>query len=341
MGITFRPCDSGWNQLLQRFSGHTIFHTEEWLGIISRVFKAELRKFLVYDGQGGEPSGMFPLFSIRRGPLRIFASPLSGWATPRLGPLLEGIDPGGFMEGLNDMLSGERAHYVEVSFVSDVSSELPESFGYNLETRYTYILRLEPDEGVMWGKITSKCRNMVRKALKNGVSIYEPDSDGWIGLYHDMALDVYSRSGRLPPIGERYLREIWETLRPRNAARVLMAEYEGVTIAGAIFLIYGDWAYYWDGVSYRAYNRVAPNNLIQWEFIKWASGNGVRMYDMIGANNPGIAKFKASFGPELFGYTYAYRNLSPISSMARTFYRKFAPVTRKLRRWMFELRRTV
>jgi lipid II:glycine glycyltransferase (peptidoglycan interpeptide bridge formation enzyme) len=125
-------------------------------------------------------------------------------------------------------------------------------------------------------------------------------------------------------ISRQFYTHVFNTFQPKNA-KVLFAEYKGQLIAGAVFLLYKDSLYYWDGVSYSygELRRFSSNNLIIWELIEWASKNGFKIFDMVGAQVPGIAKFKASFGGDLVAYPYLHRSTSLFSSVGRALYKRF------------------
>lgn len=325
-----------WDQTVQHFDRATIFHTRPWLEIVSEVYDARLRLFGIYEGD--EQMGLFPVFSVRKGPFDVLASPLSGWVTPYLGPLVPEGRLGDFIQAFEDLLTREGPDYIEIVFPDQREGPFNEK-GFSIELRSTYILDLEPDVDIMWGKLEGKCRNMVRKAQRNEVQVVVVESDSHFDEYYRMAQEVYEKSNRPPAIPRSFFLKLWDRLQPIGRIRVLMAEHSGRPIASAIFLTYKDTVYYWDGVSYREGNRLAPNNLIQWELIQWATQAGYRRYDMLGADLPGVAHFKGSFGPERVNYTYIYKGLTSQARLGRVLYRKGMPVVRALQRKMQNLRR--
>lgn len=340
VGLELREVDrrstDKWDRIVWGFSGSTIFHTAPWLEIVSEVYNAPLRLFGIYEGN--KQIGLFPAFSVRKGLLDVLASPLSGWATPYLGPLVPEDRLGDFMEVFGSLLAHEGIDYVEVAF-SDKKGEPFDEKGFSVELRSTYILDIEPDVDSMWGKLDSKCRNMVRKAQRNEVQVVVVEPDAHFDEYYRMAQDVYERSNRPPAIPKSFFLKLWARLQSTGQIRVLMAKHKDRLLASAIFLTYKDTVYYWDGVSYREGNRLAPNNLIQWTNIEWATQAGYRRYDMLGADLPGVAHFKGSFGPECVHYTYIYKSLTPQARLGRVLYKKGMPVVRSLRRKLQDLQR--
>ncbi len=326
-----QPTPEEWNGLLSDFDDATVFHTVEWMRILADLFHLRPRFFTII--QGDKIVGVFPLFSMRKAFFNVMASPLLGWATPHLGPLAPEEALLGSLISLERIFAKEKVEYFEVSFTKEIQETALRNNGFKTERKWTYLLEIEPDPDKMWGKLKSKCRNMVRKAEKNNVTVTIAQDSSWIDEYYEMAKDVYDKSSRLPPISKHFLQKVWAVFHPQRRVRVLLAQYNGKVIAGAVFLIYNQTVYYWDGVSYRRYNQYAPNNLLQWELIKWASENGLVRYNMIGANIPSIAKFKASFGPKMVAYTYAYRNCTPRAAIGRSLYLRMMPTIRRIEKY--------
>jgi len=147
--------------------------------------------------------------------------------------------------------------------------------------------------------------------------------------YYELSVGVYRRQEKEPPFTKEYFTALWENLHSSGNLVVLLARHEGKIIAGAIFPRDRQVGYYLDGVSDREYNKIVPNNLVQWEYLKRAQAQGIQLYDMIGANIPSIAKFKKSFGSIERNYIYAYRNRSIAARVGRTLYAKHGATIKK------------
>lgn len=318
-----------WDEHLDRFPDATPFHTRDWLECLEEVRGANWIPLGIF--KGGKLVGLAPIFSLTRGFLKLLASPLTGWATPYLGPLCGEGELEDALRALRCMASECRAAYLELTLLpgKDIGD-----IGFRKEIRTTYILDLEPDEGAMWKKLKGKCRNMVRKAERSGVEIREVGSPGFFNTYWEMAEEVYAKSRRPPAIPLKFFRRLWDRLRPKGKFKVLAAEHRGKSIAAAAFLLYRDTAYYWDGVSFIWAYSLAPNNLLQWAFIRWAAKQGFSRYDMLGADIPGVARFKASFGPRLEAYSYLFLPLTLPGRLARALYGRGAPLARAVEYWL-------
>ena len=304
-----------WNEIVKESPYGTIFHTLEWMEILAKIFKVEELHLGIY--KNNELIGVFPAFLQRKGIFKLITSPLREAATPYGGPLIkENLLKGVFLAF--DKFT-KSIGYVDVTFSPkmDLNGKILRSSNY--EERFTYILNLDQGIDDIWKNLNKKCRNMIRKAEKSAVEIIEGDKKECLEEYYKMVEDTYKKSNIKPPISMKYYKTLFGVLYPNNL-KVIFAKYDGKFVAGAIFPYFDNRIYYWDGASYQEYNKVAPNNLIQWHLIEWAVENGFTVYDMIGANIPSIAKFKASFGGDMVKYFYVYKFNSVMAKYGRKAY---------------------
>lgn len=151
---------------------------------------------------------------------------------------------------------------------------------------------------IIWENLTSKNRNVIRKAQKNGVRIYNGRS---VELYRkfreiyngtmdkDNAVDYYY-------FGEQFYDSVLYDL-PRNA-QIFYAEYEGQIIAASIMLsANGRMNYHLSG-SLREYANLAASNLLLYEAALWANANGCKTMHLgggVGSGEDSLFKFKRAF----------------------------------------------
>jgi CelD/BcsL family acetyltransferase involved in cellulose biosynthesis len=321
-----------WDQVVARFAAATVFHTHDWMTAVGRLFGVEKLPLGVF--QSGRMVGAFPTFRARKGPLRVMAAPLGGWATYYGGPLVDASLQSAVLKAFDALLNQGRIDYAEIRYPHLSAVEALREQGYYVEEKHTYVLSLDQPIDQLWKGMKSACRRAVRKAQRSGVEVIEPDHKSFLEDYYELAKDTYRKSNRLPPLSARQLGMVWDTLNETQRVKVLLARHEGRVIAGAIFLLFQDKIYYWDGASCRDGLSLRPNNLIHWILIEWAVGHGYRTYDMLGANIPSIARFKQTFGCGLQPFCYAYKCLSWRAALGRALYRKAMPSLRAWRRWL-------
>jgi CelD/BcsL family acetyltransferase involved in cellulose biosynthesis len=319
--------ESVWDDFVATFEGGTIFHTLAWMGVVEKLYQAEKLPVGIFDG--AEMIGVFPLFRVRRGPLAFLTSPPGGVGYG--GPLVGKSHYRAVMEQLDSLLKRCGASYIEFRSLENLTPTTLTARHYTVQQLQTHVLSLAQEPQKLWRGLKSECRTAVRKAWKENVKIVEATDKGFLDVYYEMAKDTFSKSNRPPPLSKQAYNIVWDMLRPYERIKVLLAKHDDKVLAGGIFLHFNQRVYYWDGASFRAYYRLNPNNLLHWTLIEWGASNGLREYDMLGANVPSIARFKRSFGGEAQTYTYAYKDVTLPAYFGRRVYHWLVPRIRRIR----------
>lgn len=151
---------------------------------------------------------------------------------------------------------------------------------------------------IIWSNITSKNRNMIRKAEKAGVIIkHGKDFEllkKFIDIYngtmdHDNADKYYYFE---MPFYESIYQDLGDNFE------IFYAEYEGNIIAASI-MIYanGKLNYHLSGSKYE-YRNLAPSNLLLYKAALWGNSNGMSSFHLgggLGSGEDSLYKFKAAF----------------------------------------------
>lgn len=150
----------------------------------------------------------------------------------------------------------------------------------------------------IWNNITSKNRNVIRKAKKNGVEIYwGRDSnlyDTFVKMYNstmdkDNATDYYY-------FDKDFYRCILNDLKYNSL--MFYALYENRIIAMSIIIFANDRMHYHLSASIDEYKYLAPTNLLLYEVACWGNANGFSHFHLgggVGSSKDGLYKFKSSF----------------------------------------------
>ena len=151
---------------------------------------------------------------------------------------------------------------------------------------------------VIWNNITSKNRNVIRKAIKNGVRIY----NGRFPEIYRQFRDIYNKTmdkdnaEEYYYFGESFYESVLEDL-PQNA-QVFFAVKENTVIAASIFLsTNGHMNYHLSG-SLREYSSLAPTNLLLYQASLWGCANGYKTLYLgggVGSGEDSLFKFKRAF----------------------------------------------
>lgn len=146
----------------------------------------------------------------------------------------------------------------------------------------------------------------LHKAQKNGLTVRlgtEADLPAFCEMMEQVAQknDFEARS-------ESYFRSFLAGLG--DAARLYLAEHEGVPVAASISVLQGDRGWFMYGCSDRACLKFCPNELLQWQMQCDALRAGCRWFDFRGVegrpveDNPkyGLHRYKQGFGADFHAY---------------------------------------
>jgi CelD/BcsL family acetyltransferase involved in cellulose biosynthesis len=322
-----------WTELLKTAPSATIFHTNEWLTVLERTYGYEFRRLGFING--GHLVGGIPVSIRRRFIYRIAGSPASGMVTPYQGPVCEDVSNyGTVFEAFWRYAVSMGWDFVEVTPAPD--SPLVDwrrtDLGVRCEARQTICLDLTRGETNLFQEMDPDCRKAIRQAEKRGAVVKEVGANGndWIDPYFDASSELYRRQHRPPPIPRAFFENLQDVFAARGTLKILVATHENEMIAGAVFLVDEGTLYFCDGVSRSAYNYLRPSNLLQWAIICWACRQGLRTYDMVGGNIPGIARFKKGFGGRSVPYVAFQRSNGWLAHLGERGYKLLAPLARRV-----------
>lgn len=178
----------------------------------------------------------------------------------------------------------------------------------NFNEIYRYgssVLDLTQNEDVIFSNIHSKHRNVIKKAQKEDVGVFEDTSEQGIYDFYKIGVETYARSNK-EALEIAYLLKYFFALNKTGNIKIFFAKKDNVIQAGAIFLVSKHMSIYWHGASI---NNCATgsSNLLQWEAIKYFKQNGTKIYDFGGCSDldekaKSISRFKSRFGGMTFNY---------------------------------------
>ena len=166
-------------------------------------------------------------------------------------------------------------------------------------SRHTVALDLSDDD--IWiHHISSKNRNMIRKAEKEGVTIVESDDyETFRKLYNCTMTDLHAEDFYFFP--KSYYDEFKQNFKGKSM--LCFAIYDGKVIAGSMFMFSNEYAHYHLSARDRNYSRYAANNLILWYAIQKAKERGCKWFHFgggtTGNDDDTLLKFKKEFSKTL------------------------------------------
>lgn len=151
---------------------------------------------------------------------------------------------------------------------------------------------------VIWNNIISKNRNMIRKAIKNGIKIYNgryPEIYGIFRTIYNGTMDK-DHAEAYYYFGKNFYESVLEDL-PQNA-QIFYAIKEDKVIAASILLASNRRMNYHLSGSLREYSSFAPTNLLLYRAALWGCANGYKTLYLgggVGSGEDGLFKFKRAF----------------------------------------------
>jgi hypothetical protein len=164
-----------------------------------------------------------------------------------------------------------------------------------ISDRKTIYLDLSKGIEAIWNEdIKSKNRNLIRKAIKNGLYVEKStDFEAFKRIYYNTMDKVDARKHYY------FNDEYFENVMVNDSNSLLVVKRENKTVAAAIFMIYGKYFHYHLAGSLKEELKYSPNNLLLWEAINYAIKNGCKIMHFGGglSDNPedSLFKFKSSF----------------------------------------------
>jgi hypothetical protein len=162
---------------------------------------------------------------------------------------------------------------------------------------YTVAMDLADPE-VIWTNITSKNRNMIRKAQKNGVTIRhgrDPELfESFRSIYNSTMDKDHAQAYYY--FDAPFYQSIHDDLAEH--AEIFYAVWEDRIIAASIMLYANGFMNYHLSGSVREYASLAPTNLLLYEAALWGCGQGLQSLYLgggVGSGEDSLFKFKRSF----------------------------------------------
>lgn len=153
-------------------------------------------------------------------------------------------------------------------------------------------------EDVIWANLTSKNRNMIRKAQKSGVMIYR----GQFPEIYKKFREIYNLTMDFDDAKPYYYfaEEFYDSVRNdlSEESQIFWAEYDGKVIAASIILSVNKYLHYHLSGSLREYKHLAPSNLLLYKAALWGSRSGYTHFHLgggVGSKEDSLYKFKHSF----------------------------------------------
>lgn len=151
---------------------------------------------------------------------------------------------------------------------------------------------------VIWDNMIRECRNRVRKAVKNGVRIYNGRSSEIYDTFrkiYNCTMDAVN-AAQYYYLEEGFCRSVLEDI-PDNAQVFFAVKDKAVIAASIILTANGRINYHFSGRLHE-YSLWAPMDLLLYKVALWGYANGYKTFHLgggVGSKEDGLIKFKRKF----------------------------------------------
>ena len=173
---------------------------------------------------------------------------------------------------------------------------------HNIQPPRTVVVGIKWSEDTILTRMKQKTRYNIRLAEKKGVTV-RPWND--IEAFHHMMLVTGERDG-FGVHSLEYYKRVYQLFYP-GMCKLLVAEFEGKSLAALMVFARDRRAWYVYGASTDEERNRMPTYLLQWEAMKWAKARGCEEYDLWGVPDEDQATLEANFEKRHDGLWGVYR----------------------------------
>lgn len=283
--------DPLWRQLAEQYENSSVFNSPEWMHVLADTYEFDLNAYILLDGSGTPQAGVpFCRISDIRGN-RIVSIPFSDYSDP----LVASADDWRVLA--NKLLAEEwpiifRCLHNNIPLGDDRLTEFKRAKWHGID--------LTRDVDTIWMDLESSARRAIKKAQKSGVVIRKSKDKEAVRAFFEMHLGIRKYKYHLVAQPYSFFENIWKYLIDQGDGVVFLAEYEGQTIGGIMFLAWKDTFFYKFNASSLDDLAVRPNDMMVWEGIQYAKEHGYTKFDfgLSDWDQEGLLRYKRKFATE-------------------------------------------
>jgi hypothetical protein len=319
-----------WDDIVARSPQGTPFHRRAALDVVAEHSGTTLHPLVGYKGQ--EPVGLLPVYELSKGPATALFSPPPRLKVSYQGPVLVNFEKlkrrkaekrakrfvDGCVETLETEFSPDYVHLRSGPRYVDTRAFVWNEFDVN--ERFTYVVDLTTEPETLIEEFSSDARRNVRNGHDDRYEITEGGAEA-IERIVEQVRARHEAQGEAYPVTTAFVTDLWRSL-PEGTVRPYVCTVDGEFAGGMVTMESGDTVYRWQGGA-KTDGDLPVNDLVDWRIIRDAAERGLTRYDLAGANNHRISRYKAKFAPELTAY-HEMEWGTPPANVALTVYRRVA-----------------
>jgi hypothetical protein len=291
-----------------------------------KFFGSSIGRLIPIIGYIGEnPVAVFPIYYYKGLYSAVFSPPL-GTGVTHLGPIIKDYENlkqhkrerylEAFIKAVDGYMSNEL-NPMTIRIKNAYGMDDPRPFiwlNYKVKPMYDYLLNIN-NTNELFQSFKKDVRKSINESKKIGLSVRE-GKNSEIGPVWKMIAGRYEQQEKDFEVPIGLLRDLFSKF-PENF-RVFIVENKNKSLSGLITYCFKDTISLWMGNVRSEISGISPNDFLNWEIFRWASGAGYRKCWYLWANDKRLCKYKSKYNPELAIYHSADKD--------KTFFRYFKSV---------------
>lgn len=284
---------SRWDAFVRNEPSATFYHLTGWMRVMERTYDYRCRA--VYAERDGQVTGVLPLFSINNWILGncLISTPFAIYGGIAAA---DAESHKALLDHAKNLARGQDVQFLELR--NRAGGLLPD---FHLSSHHvTFSCALESDPEMNLKRLPRDTRYMIRKAAKLGLHVRHNVDQ--LDQFHELFAMNLRRHGT-PMMPKALLTNLVEEFG--NQVDLLMVYSEGKAVSGVLTFLFGETVLpHYSGASPAA-KRVAGNNFLYWELMRWAAERGYRHFDF-GRSKVGTGAylFKAQWNMKISPLSY-------------------------------------
>lgn len=266
----------------------SLFSSPSWIEALRATYGFTIKASAVFDGAGAASAIFFSEVDDLRG-RRILSLPFSDYCDPLVD------DPAVWRRLVTPLL--DLGAPLRLRCLRN-AVPLADPRLTRTGTALWHATDLQSTEAELWAALDPQARQNIRKAQRGGVTVRESDGLDDLRIFHRMHAHVRKAKYRLLAQPFAFFERLHAVFAPPRRLVVMLAEADGLPIAGILFLIHGDTLYYKFNASLELALR--PNDLLAWSGMRLGQRLGLARLDfgLSDTAQPGLVRYKRKFASE-------------------------------------------
>lgn len=297
-----------WDNFVHSHPQGRFVHTTGFKHLIEKIF--HYRSSYWFIEEGSEILALIPSFVYQGiiGGKRLISQPFSEY-----GGLL--VKPGTSWEEIKNILEffskevkrfldDSKLDFLEIHQGLDIPSDLENKYFKKLFLYQYAVLKLDDPVKLWEERLNYEVKKALNKAESSNIKVlHQANPEILKKRFYPLYLSSMKRLGS-PPHSLDYFLKGYEYLKEN--IELFLAEKEGKTLACLLGWKEGKRVQITDTASDEKSWQLRANDLLHWEFVKWAAKEGFEYFDMGPARYEGQIRYKKKWGCDFYDYNYYY-----------------------------------